>query len=111
MATMERPRPTAPQPGVAVAEAIEEDECTICLEPFVSPGAAPVTMACGHAFHGPCIGEWSKNSPFCPLCRRTLALLPPPVPVPVPVVGAGHHNLPGPVKTSRTPLAAGVTHH
>ena len=31
-----------------------------------------ITLACGHAFHRPCIQQWLKGSHTCPICREQL---------------------------------------
>lgn len=42
-------------------------ECVICLDPM-TPAAAS-RLACGHAFHAPCLRRWTDVSPTCPVCR------------------------------------------
>lgn len=56
---------------LAAGEEDDEEDCSICLEPFVDafPGAM---LRCGHAFHAPCIREWGTRSAFCPLCRSPI---------------------------------------
>ncbi|KAH7034928.1 Pex12 amino terminal region-domain-containing protein [Microdochium trichocladiopsis] len=40
--------------------------CTLCLEELKDPAATQ----CGHVFCWPCIGDWVREKPECPLCRR-----------------------------------------
>ncbi|TPX08903.1 uncharacterized protein E0L32_009607 [Thyridium curvatum] len=41
-------------------------KCTLCLEPLRDPAATQ----CGHVFCWVCIGDWVREKPECPLCRR-----------------------------------------
>jgi peroxin-10 len=41
-------------------------KCTLCLEGLKDPS---VTQ-CGHVFCWECIGDWVREKPECPLCRR-----------------------------------------
>ncbi|KAI9171254.1 RING-1 protein [Paramyrothecium foliicola] len=44
----------------------QQRKCTLCLEELKDPAATQ----CGHVFCWECIGDWVKEKPECPLCRR-----------------------------------------
>jgi peroxin-10 len=44
----------------------QQRKCTLCLEELKDPGATQ----CGHVFCWACIGDWVREKPECPLCRR-----------------------------------------
>ncbi|KAK3309604.1 Pex12 amino terminal region-domain-containing protein [Chaetomium strumarium] len=44
----------------------QQRKCTLCLEELKDPAATQ----CGHVFCWACIGDWVKEKPECPLCRR-----------------------------------------
>ena len=48
---------------ITVAVDVEEDECSICLEP-IEP-ACEARLACGHAFHKRCLAAWERNQILC----------------------------------------------
>ncbi|KAK4136735.1 hypothetical protein BT67DRAFT_364984, partial [Trichocladium antarcticum] len=45
---------------------MEQRKCTLCLEELKDPAAT----SCGHVFCWTCIGDWVREKPECPLCRR-----------------------------------------
>jgi peroxin-10 len=45
-------------------------KCTLCLEELKDPSV----LGCGHVFCWSCIGEWVREKPECPLCRRDILL-------------------------------------
>lgn len=44
----------------------QQRKCTLCLEALRDPAATQ----CGHVFCWECIGDWVREKPECPLCRR-----------------------------------------
>ena len=44
----------------------QQRKCTLCLEELKDPAATQ----CGHVFCWSCIGDWVREKPECPLCRR-----------------------------------------
>ncbi|OIW34897.1 hypothetical protein CONLIGDRAFT_626945 [Coniochaeta ligniaria NRRL 30616] len=44
----------------------QQRNCTLCLEGLKDPAATQ----CGHVFCWQCIGDWVREKPECPLCRR-----------------------------------------
>ena len=44
----------------------QQRKCTLCLEELRDPAATQ----CGHVFCWGCIGDWVREKPECPLCRR-----------------------------------------
>lgn len=44
----------------------QQRKCTLCLEELKDPAATQ----CGHVFCWDCIGDWVREKPECPLCRR-----------------------------------------
>jgi peroxin-10 len=44
----------------------QQRKCTLCLEGLKDPAAT----SCGHVFCWACIGDWVREKPECPLCRR-----------------------------------------
>lgn len=59
--------------GAVVDDDVEEDACSICLDPFSNADPAAVTC-CKHEYHLHCILEWSRRSKECPICWQSLVL-------------------------------------
>jgi peroxin-10 len=51
---------------MAYIKGSQQRKCTLCLEELKDPAATQ----CGHVFCWECIGDWVKEKPECPLCRR-----------------------------------------
>ncbi|KAG5928966.1 hypothetical protein E4U42_007533 [Claviceps africana] len=51
---------------MAYIKGIQQRKCTLCLEELKDPSATQ----CGHIFCWKCIGDWAREKPECPLCRR-----------------------------------------
>ncbi|ROW18215.1 hypothetical protein VPNG_00269 [Cytospora leucostoma] len=63
----DRPRYDLRDGGVmAWVKGESQRKCTLCLEELRDPAATQ----CGHVFCWGCIGDWVREKPECPLCRR-----------------------------------------
>lgn len=51
---------------MAYIKGAQQRKCTLCLEELRDPAATQ----CGHVFCWECIGDWVREKPECPLCRR-----------------------------------------
>lgn len=67
------PKGGRPRYDLGASEAImawikgrQQRKCTLCLEELKDPAATQ----CGHVFCWACIGDWVREKPECPLCRR-----------------------------------------
>lgn len=49
-------------------------ECSICCKNFELKEKLS-TLECGHTFHYPCLLEWGKYKPECPLCRKKIPIV------------------------------------
>jgi Ring finger domain len=74
--------PTQPQVAAlasagAAGDSEEEENCSICLEPF-GAGFEGFALTCHHAFHSTCIREWTESgnpsAKCCPLCRAPICI-------------------------------------
>ncbi|KAG8070877.1 hypothetical protein GUJ93_ZPchr0006g46239 [Zizania palustris] len=52
--------------------ALEESQCTVCLEEYEAKDVVRVLPSCGHAFHVACIDAWLGQHSTCPVCRASL---------------------------------------
>ncbi|KAL6631348.1 hypothetical protein ACP70R_028198 [Stipagrostis hirtigluma subsp. patula] len=77
LAAVERPAPAVavalPLFPYVQARAAETLVCSICLEALRRGEACSAVPACGHVFHGECIGAWARSKGTCPLCRVKIA--------------------------------------
>ncbi|KAH0595529.1 hypothetical protein MHUMG1_06704 [Metarhizium humberi] len=70
--TTHTPVSSSPRFDLADAQAMgyikgsQQRKCTLCLEEMKDPSATQ----CGHVFCWECIGDWVREKPECPLCRR-----------------------------------------
>jgi hypothetical protein len=46
------------------------DSCSICTDNFDKEDVA--VLNCGHIYHPPCIKEWGKYKPNCPICKADI---------------------------------------
>lgn len=51
--------------------AVEEDVCSICLDPYTDTEPA-MEFVCGHSFHFQCSESWLQRSDSCPMCWKKL---------------------------------------
>ncbi|KAG6475639.1 hypothetical protein ZIOFF_064868 [Zingiber officinale] len=54
-------------------------DCAVCLCPFLPHDELRLLPACRHAFHSQCVDPWLRSTPFCPLCRASIAIPAPPL--------------------------------
>ncbi|KAI2467238.1 RING-1 like protein [Annulohypoxylon bovei var. microspora] len=65
--TVDRPRyDLAEMQSMRWIKGGQQRKCTLCLEELKDPAATQ----CGHVFCWTCIGDWVREKPECPLCRR-----------------------------------------
>uniref|UniRef100_A0A5B7B7R7 RING-type E3 ubiquitin transferase n=1 Tax=Davidia involucrata TaxID=16924 RepID=A0A5B7B7R7_DAVIN len=66
-----------------------DSQCCVCLGEFEMKEELQQVPSCKHLFHGDCIHHWLQSNSTCPLCRCSVA------PVPPITLGHGHpHPLP-----------------
>ena len=60
----------------AAATSVKEDgrapgdtTCAVCLAEYADGDELRRLPGCRHAFHRPCVDEWLRRRPSCPLCR------------------------------------------
>lgn len=61
-------------------------DCSVCLSEFREDEQVKLLPKCSHAFHLPCIDEWLKSHPNCPLCRALIFTFNAPAPQVIPPV-------------------------
>ncbi|KAI9435112.1 hypothetical protein H4582DRAFT_2080032 [Lactarius indigo] len=63
--------PTSPNAknGEITDEEVDEEQCTICLQPIVDCTVVPT---CSHEFCFECLTVWSGQSRRCPLCSQNI---------------------------------------
>uniref|UniRef100_A0A7S0G1Q5 RING-type domain-containing protein n=1 Tax=Rhodosorus marinus TaxID=101924 RepID=A0A7S0G1Q5_9RHOD len=67
--------------GQQIQNGSDSDEplcCAICLDDFES-GQTARQLACNHVYHKECIDPWLLQSSSCPICKRVIGELPPPL--------------------------------
>ncbi len=47
-----------------------DNECIICLEPFLKKDKLSIINKCGHYYHAKCLDLWFKRKESCPLCNQ-----------------------------------------
>eukprot|EP00190_Bangiopsis_sp_CCMP1999_P002421 CAMPEP_0198733904 /NCGR_PEP_ID=MMETSP1475-20131203/49058_1 /TAXON_ID= ORGANISM="Unidentified sp., Strain CCMP1999" /NCGR_SAMPLE_ID=MMETSP1475 /ASSEMBLY_ACC=CAM_ASM_001111 /LENGTH=378 /DNA_ID=CAMNT_0044497277 /DNA_START=162 /DNA_END=1298 /DNA_ORIENTATION=+ len=67
------------QSGANASLPNEDPICAICLEGF-NDGDQARYLECSHLYHRDCIDLWLAQSSSCPVCKRDIANLPPPLP-------------------------------
>lgn len=66
-AVLDKPRYDLRDEGVMKwVKGKQQRKCTLCLEELKDPSV----VGCGHVFCWACIGDWVREKPECPLCRR-----------------------------------------
>lgn len=53
-------------------EPSEQDDCSVCLEHFVS-GQLLICLPCKHRFHPDCVTPWLETHGQCPYCRAKIS--------------------------------------
>ncbi|CAM0948745.1 unnamed protein product [Alopecurus aequalis] len=59
-------------PGVVVREgdaSAAEASCAVCLGDYDRGDVLRVLPGCDHSFHRPCVDQWLRLRPSCPVCR------------------------------------------
>ena len=48
---------------------MEEEVCSICLDPLTEGGDIREMAECGHLFHQRCVDMWLSQKGECPNCK------------------------------------------
>ena len=51
-------------------EFVTDTECCICFSDY-GMGMLMQMLPCNHILHKPCLIEWYRKSPTCPMCRNS----------------------------------------
>lgn len=47
--------------------------CGICVDSYKAEDVVVAAGKCGHIFHSPCLEDWCKKQPTCPVCREHIS--------------------------------------
>ncbi|KAE8803111.1 putative RING zinc finger domain superfamily protein [Hordeum vulgare] len=63
--------------GAGAASSSSSTSCAVCLGEYDRGDVLRVLPDCAHSFHRPCVDQWLRLRPSCPVCRT-----PPSTPAP-----------------------------